>query len=324
MKKRLKVFEAGKYPQGEFSEDRVEKIFGSVTGSVEGIFSHSSKWLTENKDPVSVGEFQNFSIEKGIVYADVEFNDKGASYYRDGILKGVSVEIAGDKLTKIAVLPVGIKPAVTGAEFQEEAEGITVEFEEVKELTIAEIITALKSINVAGISQAELEQLNSCVWDVQDHKWAVNKLQDNGYTVQKEFSKEELEGMAKPLGFQLVEFQEEAILSKEEIKAQVRAEMEFEAKVEKLKADSKTKIPPVLQPFVEFALEKAGEERETIIEFSETEKVSMFEKMASTIEAMPKHPTQITHHNNLEFEKNGEIDYMAKSRVETEKLYGGK
>ncbi|MGL5950231.1 MAG: hypothetical protein ACRCZH_02265, partial [Cetobacterium sp.] len=73
-------------------------------------------------------------------------------------------------------------------------------------------------------------------------------------------------------------------------------------------ADSKTKFPPVMQGIVEFAIMKAGEERETIVEFSETEKISMFEKIETDIRGLKKHPTQETYYKNLEFEeeKNGE------------------
>ncbi|MGL6101109.1 MAG: hypothetical protein ACRC0G_15985 [Fusobacteriaceae bacterium] len=325
-KKRIKVFASGKYPQGEFSDERVKEIFSGIEGTVKGIFSHSSKWITENKDPVEVGEFSNFTIDKGNVFADIEFNVNGAKYHDDGILKGVSVEIDtnNNTLSRIAVLPVGIKPAVTGAEFNEEEEGITIEFEEVREVTITEIIIALANINVAEVPSSDLEVLNNQAYKLQDEKWKINKLIESGYTVQKEFSKEEIETLAKPLGFVLAEFQEPVKKTVEEIRAEIKAEIEFETKIEALVNDSKTKIPPVLQGIVEFAIKKAGEERETIIEFSENEKISMFEKLELDIKSLKKHPTQETYYKDLEFGEEKEIDYMAKSKAETEKLYGGR
>lgn len=329
MKKRLKVFQAGSYPQGEFSLERVKKIFSGVTEPIQGIFSHSSKWITDGKDPVTVGEFSNFSIEGDKVFADIEFNSKGDNYYTDGILKGVSAEIdfIKNKLTKIAVLPMGIKPAVTGAEFQGEEiiEGISLEFEEVKKVTIAEIIAALAALNVAEVPSSDLEALNNQAYKLQDEKWKINKLIESGYTVQKEFQKEDLEKLAKPLGLTLVEFQEPVQKTAEELRAEIKAEIEFESKRDSLIADSKSKFPPVIQGIVEFAIMKAGEERETIVEFSETEKISMFEKIESDLKALKKHPTQETYHNGLEFEKQGgEIDYMAAAKAATKKLYGGK
>jgi len=35
MKKRIKVFEPGKYPQGDYPTERVKKIFGSVKDKIK-------------------------------------------------------------------------------------------------------------------------------------------------------------------------------------------------------------------------------------------------------------------------------------------------
>lgn len=134
MKKRIKVFESGKYPQDEkeYDKERIEKIFGTDR-EINAIFQHTSKWRKEGKEPVVVGYFNNFNIEdvedKAVVYADLNFNEKGERYYNDNILKGVSAEIPCDYLTKIAVLPVGVNPQIRGAEFEEE---IVVNFEEIE------------------------------------------------------------------------------------------------------------------------------------------------------------------------------------------------
>lgn len=324
MKKRLKIFQTGHYPQGEFSLERVKKIFSGITNPVQGIFSHSSKWITDGKNPVVIGEFSNFSIEGDKVFADIEFNNKGNNYYTDGILKGVSAEIdfTKDKLTKIAVLPMGINPAITGAEFQE-IEGITLEFEEVKIVSIAEIIAALATLNVAEISQSDLEALNNQAYKLQDDKWKINKLIEAGYIVQKEFSKEEIENIAKPLGFTLIEFQEPVLKSAEEYRAEARAEIEFEMKRDILIANSKTKFPPAIQEIVEFAIMKAAEEREIIIEFSETEKITRFDKIAAIVSETKKHHTQEIFYKDLEFEEQESVDYMAQAKEATKKIYGG-
>lgn len=97
MKKRLKVFESGNYPQGNFEADRVKAVFEKVVDKIPGIFAHSSHWAKKEEEPVSVGEFSNFELlnknGKLVVFGDVEFNEKGAGYYNDKILEGVSVEI---------------------------------------------------------------------------------------------------------------------------------------------------------------------------------------------------------------------------------------
>ena len=164
VKKRIKIFETGIYPQGKYDKERVKKIFGNVKDNVSGIFSHSSKW-TEDKKAVKLGDFSNIEIKdmgnKTEVYADINFNEKGKNYYEDGILKGVSVEVPYDKLTKIAVLPVGVNPAVTGAEFQEAP--IFIEFQEIEgednKMDRKDVLDTLTKSEV----EAQAERLNITV-----------------------------------------------------------------------------------------------------------------------------------------------------------------
>ncbi|WP_064610398.1 hypothetical protein [Streptobacillus moniliformis] len=131
----IKVFESGNYSQGEFGIDRVKKIFSKTKDNIKAIFSHTSKW--NGKKPLELGEFKEFKVKeengKAVVYGNVDFNEKGNEYYQDDILKGVSVEIDSNKneLKKIAVLPIGINPAVKGAEFEKmDVNEVILEFEE--------------------------------------------------------------------------------------------------------------------------------------------------------------------------------------------------
>jgi len=118
--KGVKVFESGKYPQGTFDINRVKKIFGDAKETLLQ-FAHTSKIKEANKEAVLLGKMENFSIsDDGVVKADIEFNEKGTVYKKDGIINGLSVEIANNVLTGIAALPIGVKPAVAGAEFAEE------------------------------------------------------------------------------------------------------------------------------------------------------------------------------------------------------------
>ncbi|MGL5970421.1 MAG: hypothetical protein ACRC0F_07755 [Cetobacterium sp.] len=312
MKKRIKVFESGNYPQGDFNLDRVKKVFSSIENPVGGIFSHTSKWLNEKKSPVNVGEFSNFEIKGNEVFADVEFNDKGSNYYNDGILKGVSVEIDKntDKLLKIAVLPVGINPGVPTAEFQEEETGIIIEFEEVEQVGYKEILAALAALDLTQLSATELETLSDAAYRLNDDKYRINKLTENGYTVVKtaEFSKEQLDEIAKGMNLQVVEFEEEVVLSPAEMRKQIKSEIEFENKVAEKIEGMKKVIPPALQHVVEFAIKKAAESREEIVEFSETEKVSEFEKITGDIEKMGENKIFKNYFQNVtEFEVKNEI-----------------
>lgn len=313
MKKRIKVFEVGSYPQGEYSLDRVKKVFSSIENPVEGIFSHTSKWLKENKSPVDVGEFSNFEVKGNEVYADIEFNDKGVAYYNDGILKGVSVEMdrTTDRLLKIAVLPVGINPGISTAEFQEEDEtGIVIEFEEVEQVGYKEILTALAALDVTALSQIELETLSDAAYKLTDDKYRISKLTENGYTVVKtaEFSKEQLEEIAKNMNLQVVEFEVEEVLSPEQLRAQIKSEIEFESKLETEITEMKRAIPPALQHTVEFAIRESAKKREEIVEFSETEKVSEFEKITEEIKNLGTNKVFTTYFQSItEFEEKNEV-----------------
>lgn len=287
MKKRIKVFEAGNYPQGDFSLDRVKEVFSSIENPIEGIFSHTSKWLNENKNPVNVGEFSNFEVKEKDVYADVEFNAKGTNYYNDGILKGVSVEIDKNtnKLLKIAVLPVGVNPAVSTAEFQEDKTGIVIEFEEVEQVGYKEILAALAALDITALSQIEIETLNEAAYKISDDKYRIGKLTESGYTVVKtaEFSKEQLEEIAKNMNLQVLEFEVEEVLSPEQLRTQIKSEIEFENKLETEITEMKKIIPPALQHVVEFAIRESAKKRDEIVEFSEEEKISEFEKITRDV-----------------------------------------
>lgn len=153
---KVKVFESGDYPQGKFSIERVKNIFSDVKDSIKGVFAHTSKWSEINKEPLEIASFKDFDIveanNKATVYANIDFNEKGQSYYNDGSIKGISVEIdANDKLNKIAVLPIGVTPAIKGAEFQEDNAAIF-EFEElIEEMTREEVLKSLTKEEIEAI-----------------------------------------------------------------------------------------------------------------------------------------------------------------------------
>ena len=104
-------------------------------------------------------------------------------------------------------------------------------------------------------------------------------------------------------------------LTIEEIREQVKNEMEFEAKKKALIELSKKKVIPVLQPAIEFAIEKAAAERATIIEFSETEKISQFEKFEKEFVAMPDGANFESEVEKMEFgAENGETTITPEER----------
>ena len=229
MKKRVKVFEVGKYPQGEFSDDRLKAIFGSVKDKIQGIFAHTSKW--QDEEPLSLGEFSNFSVENGKAYADLELNDKGQSYYADGVIKGISAEI-GKTLSRIALLPIGVKPAVAGAEFAE-YEDVIMEFEEITEEPAEE-----------PVKEREVKQMTEI----------------------------ELKGFAKEQGFDIEIKQTPVPKSEEEIRTEIRTEFEAKQKADKelmeFEAIVDKKILPAHKQAYILAF-KANQSNAEVVEFEE-------------------------------------------------------
>ena len=117
---KIKVFGSGKYkPQGEFSGERVKKIFSDPKKEVKAIFLHSSMY-PEGIEPMELGTFKGYEFKKKgdelEVYSNLELNETGKKFYAEGVFKGVSAELPNDEITKIAILPNVINQAVKGAE----------------------------------------------------------------------------------------------------------------------------------------------------------------------------------------------------------------
>lgn len=306
-KKRVKVFESGSFPQGEFSEERTKRVFENA-GEVPGIYIHSSKWQNKGKNPLELGKFNNFSFEKTgenlAVYADVELNEKGQLYHEDGVFNGISVEIDAtkDSLGSIALLPLGVEPAVATAEFQAEEKKVvyTGKYKEF-EVKGGEKVTVTKEEIKKALTEFSLgdraEIINALVATVSD---------------------EERKGMRKLMEWEKIEVIQstpEKELTIEEIREQVKNEMEFEAKKKALIELSKKKVIPVLQPAIEFAIEKAAAERTTIVEFSETEKISYFEKFKAEFEKMKDAANFESEVEKMEFgAENGETTITPEER----------
>jgi hypothetical protein len=292
VKKKIKIFESGKYPQGEFSTSRIKKIFGGIKKNVEAIYIHTSKWEKEGKAPVNVGEFGDFEVvEKNgdaVVYSEIEFNDKGKNYYNDGIFKGVSVEIPKDVLTKIALLPVGVNPQIKGAEFESIENYI--EFEEFANgggrMELSGVIEFLSGLDVTETNTGEFQELQEVLWKKQDQAWFVKKLKEEGYAVSKEFSKEELEEFAEKAGFELKEHVEPQTKTEEELRREIKAEFSRESERDTLKEKALAMVPPVLKGLVEFSIDEAykNENFETIVEFSEEDKTPAHEHLKKVFE----------------------------------------
>lgn len=287
LKRKIKVFESGIYPQGKFSKDKVTNIFSNIKDKIKGIFVHSSKWKEENREPLEVGTFDNFNINENgdnvEVYADIKFNDKGEKYYNDGILKGVSVEIdtLKNKLDKIAVLPIGTNPAVNGAEFQESDIAI-LEFKEV-EMNREEVISSLTIDEIKSIKR-------------------------DGYVIE------------------VKEFEEIKPKTEEEIRAEILAEFEKKDKVktevlEFMSLNSKKITPAMGKILNEDTLTKIFSINETL-EFEEGN-ISFKDVIKNIFNTLPE---LITNNKEIEFEREIKKEkslqeIMEEARTKTLKQY---
>lgn len=280
---KVKIFSSGKYPQGEFTKEKTKKVFENAKDT-NAIYIHSSHW--DNKEPITLGTFKDYEIrengENVDVYATLELNEKGKEYNNDGIFNGVSVEVntASDTLDKIALLPLGVEPAVQGA---------VVNFEQATNKIIFQNQINLKKEVKHMDKNAILE--------------AMKKLSANDIkSIMAEFEE-------KPTP-----------KTEAEIRREVEKEFETKAEIKELIEASKKKVTPVLMDMVEFALEMAGKEKEKIIEFSKDEKMSYFEKFKKQLSEMQELQLFENKTENMEFESNKEKAQFEKDKkyIETE------
>lgn len=326
MKDKLFVFKAGKFPvQGEYTVEKVKEIFGNVKENIKGIFAHTSHWNKIGETPLELGEFSNFEVdEEGKVYADIEFNEKGLQFKADNVIKSISVEIdtVSNKLKKIALLPLGVKPQIAGTEFEEQEMDL-IEFELIEddeEFEGGKVMT-YEELKVA-VEGATLEDRLKLIKDIglsipEEQKKAFSAIrwefEEKTPEAVKEFAK--LSGVNIEI--------KEAVKPKTE--AEIRAEIikEFEEKeaLSKMKAEkelflanNKDKIIPALKPIVEFAFEEAQKQENVIVEFSEDEKISMkakIEKVISEFQAVI--PGEVTSEIK-EFQETTEERYIREAK----------
>lgn len=160
----------------------------------------------------------------------------------------------------------------------------TIEFAEeggkTAQQTVDEMVGLINKLDLN--EPLNFESLQDVIWERTDLKRSVERLKKDGYTVEKtaEFSETTLKSIADTLGMVLSP-KKVTELTPEQIYAKAKAEFTREAEKEDVRKKMVTLFPPVMHKILEFAIDKAYEEQEysNIIEFSETEKVSMAAKM---------------------------------------------
>ena len=338
MKDKLFIFKAGKFPvQGDYSVEKVKEIFGNVTDNIKGIFAHTSHWNKLEKEPLELGEFSNFEVdEEGKVYADIEFNEKGLQFKLDNVIKSVSVEIdtVSNKLKKIALLPLGVKPQIAGTEFEEQEMDL-IEFELIenkKEFEGGNIVT-LEEVKLfmktAGIGD-KIEVMSTIVGSLSEQDTRAARALAWEFAEKTEVEGKDLVEFASKKGID-IEIKE-AVKPKTEAEIREEVRLEFEekevlgkriAEKELFLANNKDKIIPALKPLVEFAYEEAQKQENVIVEFSETEKIPMkakIEKVISEFQAVNK--KEVTPKLG-EFEEGNELIEAAKEAGRNLNIIGG-
>ncbi len=266
---KIKVFKSGKYPQGEYDKERVKNIF-SKAKDTEAIFLHTSLWAKDEK-PLNLGKFNNYEFKESgndvEVYADLDLNETGKKFYQGNVLNGVSVELPNDELTKIAILPNKVNPAVDGAEFQESP--IFMEFQEIKE----------------------------------DKKGEEDNM--NKDEVLKNLTKEEIQAQADRLNITIGD--KPKAKTPEEIEAEVTAritkESENKVKVAEFMKENDKKILPAYKPFFEKIATEALNS-EVNWEFNKKE-TSLFDGLTEFMKQTGEFSGFTNYSNNIEFEDQG-------------------
>ena len=294
---KIKVFKSGKYPQGEYDKDRVKNIF-SKAKDTEAIFLHTSLWA-KDETPLNLGKFSNYEFKEAgnevEVFADLELNETGKKFYQGKVLNGVSVELPDDELTKIAILPNKVNPAVEGAEFQESP--IFIEFQEIKEekppkkkkgedktMDREEVLKSLTKTEV----EAQAERLNITV---------AEKL--------KPKTPEEME---------------------KEITARITKESEDKAKVQEFMKEHDKKIVPAFKPFFEKIVEESLKS-EVNWEFNKKD-TSLYDGLQEFMKKIPEFEGFTNYSGGIEFEdqtggKGDLAGIMNKAYEDTKKRHGG-
>jgi len=248
MKRRVKMFSKGDYgKKGTFDLESLKNIVKNTADTIKAQYSHTSHWEKLNKDkgekliPLAVGEFSNFGVENDSIYGDVEFNDIGEAFLNGGIIDKLSVETNDnrDAFTAVAALPLGVKPAVLGAEFEYD-----MEFENeggTGDMTLKEMLV-----------KATVEEKKEILAELQAELETEAKTEDK--TEDKTETKDETKAK-----------DETKVKTEAEIRAEIKAEIakEFELKATEKELKGKLdKVAPALREIFEFAIEKACEAEE--------------------------------------------------------------
>lgn len=283
-----RIFKAGNYgAKGNYTVDDLKSWIGKEFSITAG---HIGDWQ-KNGYPITAipvaGTCKVTDVdENGYLIGEFNYNSFGESIKEQ--YPNLSIGIGKDRnpnhLAILGYAPPHLKDLDKSfSEFSQDLTSLettqTIEFAEDDQAKIDEFTSYIKGVDASKI---KLSNLFDALWEKDSEKTAVDKLRGAGYTVEKtaEFSADTLKNIASILNFDLVEKKKEN-LTQAEIYEKVKAEFARDSEKKEIKEKFIKMFPPVMHKIIEFAIDKAFDEKEysNVIEFSEEEKGTMANKL---------------------------------------------
>ena len=283
-----KIFKAGNYgAKGNYTVDDLKSWIGKEFSITAGrILDWQKSGCPITAIPVA-GTCKVTDVdENGYLIGEFNYNSFGESIKEQ--YPNLSIGIGNDgnpnHLALLGYAPPHLKDLDKSfSEFSQDLTLLettqTIEFAEDDQAKIDEFTSYIKGIDASKI---KLGNLFDVLWEKDSEKSAVDKLRGAGYTVEKttEFNTDTLKNIASILNFDLVEKKKEN-LTQAEMYEKVRAEFARDNEKKEVKEKLVKMFPPVMHKIIEFAIDKAFDEKEysNMIEFSEEEKGTMANKL---------------------------------------------
>lgn len=283
-----KIFKAGNYgAKGNYTVDDLKSWIGKEFSITAG---HIGDWQKSGYPITAIPVAGTCKVtdvdENGYLIGEFNYNSFGESIKEQ--YPNLSIGIGNDgnpnHLALLGYAPPHLKDLDKSfSEFSQDLTLLettqTIEFAEDDQAKIDEFTSYIKGIDASKI---KLGNLFDVLWEKDSEKSAVDKLRGAGYTVEKtaEFNADKLKSIASILNFDLVEKKKEN-LTQAEMYEKVRAEFTRDNEKKEVKEKFIKMFPPVMHSIIEFAIDKAFDEKEysNIVEFSEEEKGTMANKL---------------------------------------------
>lgn len=283
-----KIFKAGNYgAKGNYTVDDLKSWIGKEFSITAG---HIEDWQKSGYPITAIPVAGTCKVtdvdENGYLIGEFNYNSFGESIKEQ--YPNLSIGIGNDGNPNHLALLGYASPHLKDLDksFSEFSQDLTllettqtIEFAEDDQAKIDEFTSYIKGIDASKI---KLGNLFDVLWEKDSEKSAVDKLRGAGYTVEKttEFNTDTLKNIASILNFDLVEKKKEN-LTQAEMYEKVRAEFTRDNEKKEVKEKLVKMFPPVMHKIIEFAIDKAFDEKEysNMIEFSEEEKGTMANKL---------------------------------------------